>query len=155
MADKVEGATSTCSDCNQPIVCRKITYEGKEKLQWQDKEKEKAHYSYDFKTKKVSCKHSAKEEEPTASKGIDFKKMLSEKEGRDPTPEQYLELATKLISSDPDIGSKDEFIAAHRVETKRRIAIYLIERAEIEKNMNELGLQHPSRESLDIVWFIL
>ena len=97
MVDKVEGATTECKSCGQLTVCRKITYDGKDKLQWQDQNENKAHYSYDFKTKKVSCKHTPKSEEaPKSQQQTNIQNTSSD----DPTPEQFLELGKALLLVD-------------------------------------------------------
>lgn len=138
MADKIEGATSTCSDCGQLTVCRMIEYDGKQKLQWQDEKEEKAHYSFDFKTKKVACKHANKK---VASKGL----FGTSKSELDPTAEQFLEIAKKLLKDDTDIKDIDEFVKQTQVTTRRAAAKTAVRWASIIGVMDEIGLQHPSR----------
>lgn len=59
MITKFEGAEDSCPSCKQTLVCREIVYKDKKKLQWQYKDKEVAHFAYDFKSGKTSCKESA------------------------------------------------------------------------------------------------
>jgi len=59
MITKSEGAVDSCPSCKQELVCRTVEFKGNTKLQWQYKDKEEAHFSYDFKTGKSSCKESA------------------------------------------------------------------------------------------------
>lgn len=59
MIAKTKGAEDSCPSCKQTLVCREITYKDQKKLQWQYKDKEVAHFSFDFKTGKTSCKESA------------------------------------------------------------------------------------------------
>ena len=59
MITKTEGAEDQCPSCKQTLVCREITYKDTKKLQWQYKDKEVAHFAYDFKSGKSSCKESA------------------------------------------------------------------------------------------------
>lgn len=56
MIAKEKGAEDSCPSCKQTLVCREITYKDQKKLQWQYKGKEEAHFSFDFKTGKTSCK---------------------------------------------------------------------------------------------------
>jgi hypothetical protein len=58
MITKKEGAEDSCPSCHQMLVCRKVIYKGEKKDQWQYKDKEEAHFSFDFKTKKSACKES-------------------------------------------------------------------------------------------------
>ena len=58
MKQKVEGAEDSCPSCHQMLVCRKVIYKGEEKNQWQYKDREEAHFSYDFKTQKSACKET-------------------------------------------------------------------------------------------------
>jgi len=59
MIPKSEGAKDSCPSCKQQLVCRSVEFKGQSKLQWQYADKEEAHFSYDFKTGKTSCKDSA------------------------------------------------------------------------------------------------
>lgn len=59
MITKSEGAKDSCPSCKQELVCRTVEFKGNTKLQWQYKDREEAHFSYDFKTGKSSCKESA------------------------------------------------------------------------------------------------
>lgn len=59
MIGKEKGAEDKCPTCHGILVCREVEYKGESKLQWQYKDKEVAHFSYDFKTKKTACKESS------------------------------------------------------------------------------------------------
>ena len=57
MITKAEGAKDTCPSCHQELICRmKVSEKFGNSLQWQYADREEAHFSYDFKTKKSSCK---------------------------------------------------------------------------------------------------
>ena len=59
MKQKVEGAEDSCPSCHQVLVCRTTQYkDNPPKLQWQYKDREEAHFSYDFKTQKSACKET-------------------------------------------------------------------------------------------------
>ncbi len=59
MITKKEGAEDSCPSCRQLLVCRTTQYkDNPPKLQWQYKDREEAHFSFDFKTKKSACKES-------------------------------------------------------------------------------------------------
>ena len=59
MIPKSKGAEDSCPSCHQILVCREKEYKGETSLQWQYKDREEAHFSFDFKTKKSACKESA------------------------------------------------------------------------------------------------
>lgn len=59
MITKSKGAEDICPSCKQTLVCREVEFKGAVKLQWQYKDREEAHFSYDFKSGKTSCKESA------------------------------------------------------------------------------------------------
>ena len=142
MTEKVEGTTQTCKACGQLTVCRKIIYEGHEKLQWQDEGEHIAHYSFDFLTKEVACKHTPTKKGEPEVKGIDFKKMLDEK-NLEPTYEQFMEVAKLLLGK-----SEKEFtdyVDIVQRDTKIAIATRAIQWATINKAMDAIGIKHPSR----------
>lgn len=56
MIPKVKDAEDSCPSCKGTLVCREVEYKGVSKLQWQYKDREVAHFSYDFKSGKTSCK---------------------------------------------------------------------------------------------------
>ena len=59
MITKAEGAKDTCPSCHQELICRmKVSEKFGNSLQWQYADREEAHFSYDFKTKKSSCKET-------------------------------------------------------------------------------------------------
>lgn len=59
MITKAEGAKDTCPSCQQELICRlKVSEKYGNSLQWQYADREEAHFSYDFKTKKSSCKET-------------------------------------------------------------------------------------------------
>lgn len=59
MIPKQKGAEDSCPSCQQILVCREKEYKGEISLQWQYKNKDEAHFNYDFKTKKSSCKETS------------------------------------------------------------------------------------------------
>lgn len=59
MIPKTKGAEDSCPSCHQILVCREKEYKGEVSLQWQYKDREEAHFSFDFKTKKSACKESS------------------------------------------------------------------------------------------------
>ena len=59
MIPKSKGAEDSCPSCHQILVCREKEYKGETSLQWQYKDREEAHFSFDYKTKKSACKESA------------------------------------------------------------------------------------------------
>jgi hypothetical protein len=59
MIRKEKGAEDKCPTCKGTLVCREVEYKGESKLQWQYKDKEVAHFSYDFKTGNTACKESS------------------------------------------------------------------------------------------------
>jgi len=60
MITKKEGAEDSCPSCRQLLVCRTTQYkDNPPKLQWQYKDREEAHFSFDFKTQKSACKESS------------------------------------------------------------------------------------------------
>ena len=59
MIPKAEGAKDKCPSCQQELICRlKVSEKFGNSLQWQYADREEAHFSYDFKTKKSSCKET-------------------------------------------------------------------------------------------------
>ena len=59
MITKAEGAKDTCPSCQQELIClMKVSEKYGNSLQWQYADREEAHFSYDFKTKKSSCKET-------------------------------------------------------------------------------------------------
>jgi hypothetical protein len=60
-ATEVEvGTEDSCPSCNQILVCRTTQYKDNlPKNQWQYKDREEAHFSFDSKTRKSACKESS------------------------------------------------------------------------------------------------
>jgi hypothetical protein len=67
MITKEKDAEDSCPSCRQVLVCREKVYKGETSLQWQYKDKEEAHFSFDFATKKSACKESADSKASTTS----------------------------------------------------------------------------------------
>ena len=67
MIPKSKGAEDSCPSCRQMLVCREKEYKGEISLQWQYKDKEEAHFSFDFATKKSACKESTDSKASTSS----------------------------------------------------------------------------------------
>jgi len=83
MISKKKGAEDTCPSCQTMLVCREKDYKGEITLQWQYKDKEEAHFSFDYKTKKTSCKESSSSEttvRPTSARTIDLDSLSIPKE---------------------------------------------------------------------------
>ena len=59
MIPKTKGAEDSCPSCHQVLVCREKEYKGEVSLQWQYKDREEAHFSFDYKTKKSACKETS------------------------------------------------------------------------------------------------
>ena len=62
--EKVLGAQMNCPSCKQVLVCRNKHYDAygdkpaRDVLQWQDQDKEEAHYNWDSSANKAVCKKS-------------------------------------------------------------------------------------------------
>lgn len=61
--NKVEGAHEKCF-CGTPIQCVKITYQGEDKLQWQNQDGSGAHFNPPGEDGKFTCNSTVKSEEP-------------------------------------------------------------------------------------------
>lgn len=89
MIAKAEGAEDSCPSCHQVLVCRTTQYkDNPPKLQWQYKDREEAHFSYDFKTQKSACKETtggskASTSNTSATKEIDLSSLTLSKEEQD------------------------------------------------------------------------
>ena len=89
MIAKAEGAEDSCPSCHQILVCRTTQYkDNPPKLQWQYKDREEAHFSYDFKTQKSACKETtggskASTSNTSATKEIDLSSLTLSKEEQD------------------------------------------------------------------------
>ena len=89
MIPKAEGAEDSCPSCHQILVCRTTQYkDNPPKLQWQYKDREEAHFSYDFKTQKSACKETtggskASTSNTSATKEIDLSSLTLSKEEQD------------------------------------------------------------------------
>lgn len=66
MITKSKGAKDNCPSCGKELVCNEKDYQGKISLQWQNPEDGTAHFDFDFKTKKSSCKASVTGGQATA-----------------------------------------------------------------------------------------
>ena len=58
MIPKSVGAKDKCPSCQMELICRETEFKGQKNLQWQYADREEAHFSWDFKAKKASCKES-------------------------------------------------------------------------------------------------
>ena len=89
MITKKEGAEDSCPSCRQLLVCRTTQYkDNPPKLQWQYKDREEAHFSFDFKTQKSACKESSDDSKAStsntsATKEIDLSSLTLSKEEQD------------------------------------------------------------------------
>ena len=67
MISKAKGAKDNCPSCGLELVCNEKDYKGAISLQWQDPSTNTAHFSFDFKTQKSSCKASVGGQATTAA----------------------------------------------------------------------------------------
>ena len=117
MITKSKGAKDNCPSCGKELVCNEKDYKGNISLQWQNPEDGTAHFNFDFKTKKSSCKATSGESTVTAApdkldiSGID----IEEKQ------------ALEIISGAEDI-------------TKRLLLVFSGVKRECEK----VGITHPA-----------
>jgi len=100
MISKKKGAEDTCPSCQTMLVCREKDYKGEITLQWQYKDKEVAHFNYDFKTKKTSCKESITgfaetTVRPTSARTIDIDGLSIPKDQQKMIIESAQELAER------------------------------------------------------------
>jgi len=100
MIPKTKGAEDSCPSCHQILVCREKEYKGETSLQWQYKDREEAHFSFDFKTKKSACKEStggsqASTSNTSATREINLSSLTISKEDRD-----------KIVQDAESIGEK-------------------------------------------------
>ena len=100
MISKKKGAEDTCPSCQIMLVCREKEYKGEISLQWQYKDKEEAHFNYDFKTKKTSCKESSTSEttvRPTSARTIDTDGLSIPKDQQKMIIESSEEMAERMF----------------------------------------------------------
>ena len=100
MISKKKGAEDTCPSCQIMLVCREKEYKGEISLQWQYKDKEEAHFNYDFKTKKTSCKESSTSEttvRPTSARTIDTDGLSIPKDQQKMIIDSAQELAERMF----------------------------------------------------------
>jgi len=100
MIPKTKGAEDSCPSCHQILVCREKEYKGEVSLQWQYKDKEEAHFSFDYKTKKSACKESSggsqtSTSNTSATREINLSSLTISKEDQD-----------KIIQDAESIGEK-------------------------------------------------
>ncbi len=119
MITKAKGVEDSCPSCQKKLVCVEITYKDEVKLQWQNPEGG-AHYSFDFKTKKTSCKGSTPVATPNVLTTPDFTKTDHIK-----LPKAQLEQIVKEASEGTD-----------------RLILVL---SCVEKKCAEAGITHPAK----------
>ena len=100
MIPKSKGAEDSCPSCHKVLVCREKEYKGETSLQWQYKDREEAHFSFDFKTKKSACKEStggsqASTSNTSATREINLSSLALSKEEQD-----------KIVQDAESIGEK-------------------------------------------------
>jgi hypothetical protein len=100
MIPKTKGAEDSCPSCHQILVCREKEYKGEVSLQWQYKDREEAHFSFDYKTKKSACKEStggsqASTSNTSATREINLSSLALSKEEQD-----------KIVQDAESIGEK-------------------------------------------------
>lgn len=120
MITKQKGAEDGCPSCKQTLVCREVEYKGDKKLQWQYKDKEVAHFSYDFKSGKSSCKESSPQQATTVS-----------------APARQ-----EINISGIDLPAKDkEAIIEGATDGAKRLIVVLYG---VQKACTEAGITHPA-----------
>ena len=67
MITKAKGAKDNCPSCGLELICNEKEYKGAISLQWQDPSTNTAHFNFDFKTQKSSCKASVGGQATTAT----------------------------------------------------------------------------------------
>jgi hypothetical protein len=98
MISKKKGAEDKCPSCQTMLVCREKDYKGEITLQWQYKDKEVAHFNYDFKTKKTSCKEiSETTVRPTSARIIDLDSLSIPKDQQEHIIESSEEMAERMF----------------------------------------------------------
>ena len=102
MIPKSKGAEDSCPSCRQMLVCREKEYKGEISLQWQYKDKEEAHFSFDYKTKKTSCKESSTgfaetTVRPTSARTIDTDGLSIPKDQQKMIIDSAQELAERMF----------------------------------------------------------
>ena len=102
MISKKKGAEDTCPSCQMMLVCREKDYKGEISLQWQYKDKEEAHFSFDYKTKKTSCKESSTgfaetTVRPTSARTIDTDGLSIPKDQQKMIIDSAQELAERMF----------------------------------------------------------
>jgi hypothetical protein len=100
MIPKSKGAEDSCPSCHQVLVCREKEYKGEVSLQWQYKDKEEAHFSFDYKTKKTSCKESSTSEttvRPTSARTIDLDSLSIPKDQQEHIIKSSEEMAERMF----------------------------------------------------------
>ena len=99
MISKKKGAEDTCPSCQMMLVCREKDYKGEISLQWQYKDKEEAHFSFDYKTKKSACKESSggsQTSNTSASREINLSSLTMSKGDQDKIIEDAESIGEKL-----------------------------------------------------------
>ena len=102
MIPKSKGAEDKCPSCQTMLVCREKEYKGETSLQWQYKDKEEAHFSFDFKTKKTSCKESSTgfaetTVRPTSARTIDLDGLTIPKDQQEMIVSSAQEMAERMF----------------------------------------------------------
>jgi len=117
MIPKTKGAEDKCPSCGQTLVCREVEYKGNVKLQWQYKDKEEAHFSFDFATKKSACK------EQTPSKAST-------------TSADQLNISGLVL----DKKIQESIMGAAEDRTERMLVVL----STVQRKCREAGIEHPA-----------
>ena len=120
MITKAKGAEDKCPSCGMDLVCREKEYKGNISLQWQYKDKEEAHFNFDFATKKSSCKESG------------------DKKPNDSVAAVYS--ADQLNISQIEVTGKEEIMEATEDGTKRLLIVL----SGVQRLCKEAGVTHPA-----------
>lgn len=121
MIPKTKGAEDKCPSCGMDLVCREKEYKGNISLQWQYKDKEEAHFNFDFATKKSSCKESGPKK-PNDSVAVTYAS------------------ADQLNISEIEVKGKEEIMELAEDGTKRCLIIF----SAVQRLCKQAGISHPA-----------
>jgi len=120
MITKAKGVKDNCPSCGKELICNEKEYKGNISLQWQDPETQKAHFNFDFATKKSSCKAS---EGGQAASKPSF------------TPDEL-----NISEIELEDGDKEEIIKAAEDGTQRMLVVL----KGVTLQCKKAGITHPA-----------
>ena len=123
MAKKEDvGTTKNCFTCGNEMECKESEYEGKKSYSWYDPDSDNKHYSYDYQTSKVTCKH-APETEDENSPDYDPHKEAS-RETKQTTNSGIPVITLPKLANNIDQGILDKAVKEGTEMGLRELAIY-------------------------------